>query len=63
MFMTLKDLLLKVTHQNYKVVLQQISELPITFEIPKERLSDYLDYQVIGVSENWVITLKGAKIV
>lgn len=61
--MKLKDLLLKITHNNYRVVLQQIQELPITFEIPKERLSDYLDYQVIGVSENWVITLKGAKIV
>lgn len=60
--MKLRDLLKIIGHDDYIVAVQMNFLFP-PIAIEKEKLKDYLDYPVLFVSKNWVIVLKGAKIV
>lgn len=57
--MTLRQLLRTMTHSNYVLLLQEDRRYPEPIDVAKKRLQDYLDYQVLGVSEDWVITIVG----
>lgn len=66
---TLKQQLLTITHQNYKVYLKDVNAMDMTRLIYDSAIDDssniqvYLDYVVESLNENWEITIKGQKIV
>ncbi len=60
--MKLQNLLKIVNHYDYTVMLQMDIFFP-PIEIQKEKLKNYLNYPVLFVTEDWVITIKGEKIV
>lgn len=60
--MKLQNLLKVIGHYSYTVMLQMDNLFP-SIEIQKEKLKDYLDYPVLFVTEDWVITIKGARLV
>lgn len=58
--MKLKELLKVTTHQNYAVYVQNPFEV-IQLENAEE-IKNHLDFEVIGVNENWEIILKNNKL-
>lgn len=65
--MTLKELLKKITHRDYKVLYKDANIPEILQssyrEIKKEDIKYYLDYEVLALDENWNIIILGSKIV
>lgn len=58
--MKLKELLKVITHQNYTVYVQNpfgVIQLENT-----EEIKNHLDFEVVGVNENWEIILKNDKL-
>lgn len=58
--MKLKELLKVITHQNYTVYVQNpfgVIQLENT-----EEIKNHLDFEVVGVNENWEIVLKNDKL-
>lgn len=58
--MKLKELLKVITHQNYAVYVQNPFGV-IQLENAEE-IKNHLDFEVIGVNENWEIILKNNKL-
>jgi hypothetical protein len=57
---TLRQVLKLITHENYTVVLQTgLGQLlGESHEVARENLSGYLDYRVLGISEDWTIIIQ-----
>lgn len=62
MKMKLKELLPVITHQNYKVFVQnsltKVFEEPLRLETIDE-LKAHFDFKVIAIDEKWNITIRG----
>ena len=60
--MKLQELLKVITHQNYKVFVQNILTLGLGENLELTSVEDikaHLNFQVLAIDENWNITLKG----
>ena len=57
---TLKQVLMLVTHDNYTVVLQtKLGQvLGESHEVDREDLAGYLDYRVVGITQDWQIVIQ-----
>lgn len=58
--MKLKELLKVITHQNYTVYVQ--NPFGVIQLKNAEEIKNHLDFEVIGVNENWEIILKNDKL-
>lgn len=70
--MKLIDVIKVIAHENYNIRLQESNFFNETREIYRfdtdytqkaEILHSYLDYTVVGIDENWNITIKSAPII
>lgn len=63
--MKLYDLLRVITHQDYKIFYQD-ANVPVAWQTPRQlgidEISQYLDYAVVSIDEQWNIVIKGKKI-
>ena len=61
--MKLYDLLRAITHQNYRVVLQDANFMNVTRELKTtEEIKEHFDNTVVSVDEDWTITIKTERI-
>ena len=61
--MKLYDLLRAITHQNYRVVLQDTNFMNVTRELKTiEEIKEHFDNTVVSVDEDWTITIKTERI-
>lgn len=61
--MKLYQLLKTITHQNYRVMLQDTNFMNVTRELKTiEEIKEHFDYTVLSIDENWTITIKTERI-